>query len=82
MLCPNCKSSITKCIDSRPINGRTRRRYECRTCYTRFSTAEISVEDYKALQFKEYLLCDALTYADKIKEKLKGNTKNENESNA
>ena len=70
MRCPKCKSSMLKCIDSRPINGRTRRRYECLKCRERFSTVEISVEDYKAFQLKEKLLADVLEFSRKTETKL------------
>ena len=71
MQCPNCKSSMLKCIDSRPISGLTRRRHECLKCRGRFSTVEISVEDYKALQLREKLLADVLEFSRKTEEKLK-----------
>ena len=79
MIYPKCNSAVLKTIDSRPSKEGTRRRRACVKCGERFSTYEISVDAYKALQFKEYLLCDALAHSDKIKEKLKGNTKNENQ---
>lgn len=81
MICPKCNSGLVQCVDSRPNKDYTRRRRVCVKCGERFSTVEITVEAYKTLQFKEYLLCDALAYSDKIKEKLKGNTKDENGSN-
>ena len=70
MLCPKCNSSLLKCIDSRPISGRTRRRHECLKCRGRFSTVEISVEDYKALQLREKLLADMLEFSRKTEEKI------------
>ena len=70
MLCPNCKSSMLKCIDSRPIGGRTRRRHECLKCRGRFSTVEISVDEFKALQLREKLLADVLEFSRKAEEKL------------
>ena len=71
MRCVKCNSSMLKCIDSRPINGRTRRRHECLKCRGRFSTVEISVEDYKALQLKDKLLADVLEFSRNTEEKLK-----------
>lgn len=82
MLCPKCNGALIKCIDSRLSGARTRRRHLCIKCGHRFSTLEITVEDYHGLKHKEELLDDVLAYYDKIKEKLKGNTNNENESNA
>ena len=82
MLCTKCNTELLKCIDSRSSGARTRRRHLCIKCGHRFSTLEISVDDFTELKRKEALLDDALAYSDKIKEKLKGNTKNENESNA
>ena len=83
MLCPKCNSSMLKCIDSRPVKGgSTRRRHVCIKCGHRFTTYEVGAERLSELKLKETLLADVLEYSDKIKEKLKGNTKNENESNA
>ena len=70
MLCPKCNSSLLKCIDSRPISGRTRRRHEGLKSRGRFSTVEISVEDYKALQLREKLLADMLEFSRKTEEKI------------
>jgi transcriptional regulator NrdR family protein len=38
-----CSHSRRKCIDTRPGEGYTRRRYECRTCSIRFTTVEVEV---------------------------------------
>ena len=70
MQCPNCNSSMLKCIDSRPISGRTRRRHECLKCRGRFSTVEISVDEFKALQLREKLLADVLEFSRNTEEKM------------
>ena len=43
MKCPYCGFEDTKVIDSRPVEGRKRRRRECTSCHKRFTTYE-SVE--------------------------------------
>ena len=43
MKCPYCGFEDTKVIDSRPVDGRKRRRRECTSCMKRFTTYE-SVE--------------------------------------
>lgn len=40
MLCPECKKSDTKVIDSRDDNRNVRRRRECLSCHFRFTTYE------------------------------------------
>jgi len=43
MKCPNCSSTKSRVIDSRPVdeNNSIRRRRECLSCHLRFSTYEI-----------------------------------------
>ena len=41
MRCPFCNFEDTKVIDSRPADGRKRRRRECTKCLKRFTTYEI-----------------------------------------
>ena len=41
MHCPFCNFEDTKVIDSRPIEGKKRRRRECTNCGRRFTTYEI-----------------------------------------
>lgn len=78
MLCPVCNSSMLKCIDSRPVKAAIKRRKQCMACNHRFNTLELAMDDFQELA----VLCDAMGYSLKFKEKLKGSTKNENESNA
>ena len=40
MKCPYCGFEDTKVIDSRPVEGRKRRRRECTSCHKRFTTNE------------------------------------------
>lgn len=40
MICPKCKKSDTKVVDSRDVNDCTRRRRECLDCNFRFTTYE------------------------------------------
>lgn len=41
MRCPFCNAEDTKVIDSRPAEGRKRRRRECAACGKRFTTYEV-----------------------------------------
>ena len=43
MKCPFCGFEDTKVVDSRPVDGKKRRRRECTSCGKRFTTYE-SVE--------------------------------------
>ena len=72
MLCLKCNSSIIKCIDSRSVNGMTRRRYECLKCRERFSTIEIHKEDHNNLKLREKFLESTLELSRKIDGELKG----------
>lgn len=49
MNCPECGSNQVQCVDSRDKETHVRRRRECLDCLTRFSTIEISLDDYKKL---------------------------------
>lgn len=52
MTCPTC-SGKTRVIDSdedRAVPNTRRRRYECWSCETRFSTYEITVAEYEKVQ--------------------------------
>ena len=51
MTCPKCKSPRVATIDTRSKPFGTQRRRQCTDCGQRFSTAEISTEEYK--KFKE-----------------------------
>ena len=39
-----CSHIRSDCIDSRPQDGYTRRRYQCKICKVRFTTMEVQVE--------------------------------------
>ncbi len=41
MKCPECSYEDSKVIDSRPIEGKIRRRRECLSCKCRFTTYEV-----------------------------------------
>ena len=48
-VCPICNGK-TKCIDTREsgeVDNAIRRRYKCINCDYRYSTIEVSLEDYK-----------------------------------
>ena len=49
MKCPNCQSLNVFVLDSRPQEGMVRRRRECDSCGTRFSTVEIMADDHAPL---------------------------------
>ena len=53
MQCPKCNAYGLACSDSRPYNETIRRRRRCLNCGYRFTTVEISVEDYHKLKGKE-----------------------------
>ena len=49
--CPSCGSLALFVIESRPLsNGGRRRRKRCSRCAEKFTTYEISQEEYKALR--------------------------------
>ena len=52
MKCPECGFDDSKVIDSRPTDGRIRRRRECLSCKFRFTTYEI-VEDVPLMVVKK-----------------------------
>lgn len=52
MRCPKCGSENLRCMESREsisYPGRRRRRHKCQNCGARFSTIEITVEEYQEL---------------------------------
>lgn len=56
MICPLCGSDDSRVIDSRHISdGSTRRRRVCKGCNIRFSTYELSAEEYDKLKHIEEL---------------------------
>lgn len=48
--CPKCKSNNIEMRDTRPSNGSIRRRRMCLDCKTRWTTYEVTEEDFKFLQ--------------------------------
>lgn len=48
--CPECGSSQTSVSDSRSHEDGRRRRRLCESCGCKFSTIEMTIKDYKALQ--------------------------------
>ena len=46
MNCPVCRKGKTHCYDSRSSGGQTvvRRRRECKSCYSRFTTYETIID--------------------------------------
>ena len=71
MLCPKCKSDNLKVYDSRPTDEATWRRRLCLDCKCRFSTIEISLEEYRDLKDMEAKLTDVLLKHKGIYDKLK-----------
>jgi transcriptional repressor NrdR len=47
MKCPKCGSDQLHVTDSRPVDVVVKRRRECLDCGHRFSTAEITMKEYK-----------------------------------
>lgn len=57
MNCPKCgEHRLISCIDSRGRNGSIYRRRKCLICDTRWSTFEISFDEYNKLKEKEAVL--------------------------
>lgn len=73
MQCPRCKAYGLSCTDSRPDGETIRRRRRCLNCGYRFTTYEISKEDYRKLKDTEKesdaLIADMLSYLDEFSKK-------------
>ena len=50
MKCPNCGGENFSTVDSRWGEGLVRRRRECRSCFTRFNTIEITELEYNKIK--------------------------------
>lgn len=73
MRCPNCGSEEQVCIDSRMYkNNWQRRRRECNHCGTRWTTFEISAQEYRDLKERDKKLMKVMDEAFNI---LKGSGK-------
>lgn len=46
MNCPSCGFGCSSVVDSRPIDGRQKRRRECEKCGYRYTTIEVCVDEY------------------------------------
>jgi transcriptional regulator NrdR family protein len=75
MKCPKCGSTLLSCIESRPSAETIRRRRKCLDCGFRFTTFEISTEEYYGLKIKETLVDEASALFDGAKERMKGTAK-------
>ena len=51
MVCPKCRSENVLIINSRPRGDTVRRRRECENCSERWTTLEISMEEYQLLTY-------------------------------
>lgn len=72
MMCPKCGSVNVQCVDSRQTpDNLTRRRRWCEDCCHRFSTVEITVDEYQATKKKLALL---QTILNAVKEEIKKGT--------
>ena len=83
MQCPKCKAHGLACHDSRPYNETIRRRRRCLNCGYRFSTVEISIEDYHKLKENEAETADVLSNIEEILTKvreLRGNSEVEEDA--
>lgn len=56
MVFPKCKSEHTGVVDSRPYKNQVNRRRWCPNCDHRFSTVEISKDEYKEIMEHLYAL--------------------------
>lgn len=74
MQCPRCKAYGLSCTDSRTDGETIRRRRRCLNCGYRFTTYEISAEDYRKLKGEvegtEALITDMLSYLDEFYKKV------------
>lgn len=50
-----CKHTVKKCLNSRPGDGYTRRRYKCHLCGKRFSTIEVEIDLHRGKNAMEAL---------------------------
>ena len=71
MKCPKCGHDVLACIETRPSGETIRRRRKCLKCGHRFSTFEISFDEYYGLKNSELFLEDVLAYVDGIMNKRK-----------
>lgn len=53
MKCPRCGSIRTEVVDSRKVNGITRRARSCKECRKWFYTVEILENEYKKMRKEE-----------------------------
>ena len=67
MKCPKCGSAEYKVIDSRITEETVRRRRECLKCGNRWSTAEISIDEYRRLSAVLKILVDLERIVNKFK---------------
>ena len=60
MKCPICNGP-TRTLESRPVENKTRRRKECQSCFTRFTTLERiqidSIDKHLLEKYMERLSC-------------------------
>lgn len=70
MQCPKCNAYGLACSDSRPYNETIRRRRRCLNCGYRFSTVEISIEDYHKLKENEAEAAEVLSNLEEILSKV------------
>ena len=71
MKCPKCNAMGLSCADSRPYYETIRRRRRCLNCGYRFSTVEISIEDYHKLKENEADATDVLSNLEEILSKVR-----------
>ena len=72
MKCAKCGGKNFDCIDTRRVSDTIRRRKVCLDCGYRFSTQEISIEEYHDLKRKESFVFYALPRLEEVMKKLKG----------
>lgn len=50
MNCPSCSKLAGHVVESRPFEGRQRRRYKCGSCNHLWNTVEVPEEEYQAVE--------------------------------
>lgn len=53
-MCPECESKLVAVIETRSSHGRVKRRRECKDCLRRWTTYEITAEEFD--NFERWLL--------------------------
>lgn len=70
MRCPMCNAYGLAIAASRPYEGTIRRRRKCLNCGYRFTTYEISEEEYRKVENNKAYIADVLSYLEDFFQKV------------